>query len=109
MDEAEDSAGLKLVSLGFVAVIAIAGLVIMLTQADVTGNVSGLQKLGTRGIIERTPYEACRATHTGSESGLVFEWSGVIDPRGDLVQCVDPLDPTDPDKAHWAELKLKYG
>jgi hypothetical protein len=109
MDDAEDAAGLRLVSLGFVAVIAIAGLIVMLTQSEVTGKVSGLQKLGTQGIVERTPYEACRAVHTGSESGLVFIWSGVVDPRNELALCIDPMDPDDPDKAHWAELKLKYG
>lgn len=102
----EETAGLKLVGLGFVAVIAIAGLVLLFTQTTVTGQVSGLQKLGTAGIIERTPYEACRALHTGAEDGLVPVWTGVIDPRSDLIQCASPTDPT---MVWWAELKIKYG
>ncbi len=101
-----ETAGLKLVGLGFVAVIAIAGLVLLFTQTTMTGQVSGLQKLGTAGIIERTPYEACRAVHTGSENGIVPVWTGVIDPRSSLVQCANP---TDPNLVYWAELKLKYG
>lgn len=105
-DPNEEAAGLKLVSLGFVAVIAIAGLVLLFTQASVTGEVSGLQKLGTQGIIERTPYEACRAAHTGAEDGYVFVWTGVIDPRNNMVLCVDPNDPN-PDQAHWVELAKK--
>ena len=61
--DSRDSAGLRLVALGFVAVIAIAGLVMLFTQtkASVTGNLAGMQKLGTSGTVLRTPYEACRA------------------------------------------------
>lgn len=106
MEDSNDLAGLKLVGLGFVAVIAIAGLVLLFTQTNVTGNVSALQRLGTSGIIERTPYEACRAVHTGAEDGIVPVWTGAIDPRNDLIQCASP---TNPNLVYWAELKLKYG
>jgi hypothetical protein len=101
-----ETAGLRLIGLGFVAVIAVAGLVLMLTQVGITGKVSGLQKLGTQGIIERTPYEACRAVHTGAEDGVVPVWSGFVDPRNELVECVSP---TNPNKRYYAELRLKYG
>jgi hypothetical protein len=100
-----DALGLKLVSLGFVAVIAIAGLVLLFTQTDVTGQVSGLQRLGTQGIIERTPYEACRAVR----DDINYVWNGYIDPRNNLIQCVDVRDPTNPNRVHWVELQLKYG
>lgn len=101
-----EKTALKLVGLGFVAVIALAGLVIMFTQTGVTGNVSGLQKLGTRGVIERTPYEACRAVHTGAEDGVVPVWNGYLDPRNGIIQCVSP---TNPNKIYMAELQLAYG
>lgn len=107
MDDAGEAQGLKLVSLGFVAVIAIAGLVLMLTQTEITGQVSSLQKLGTQGIVERTPYEACRAVHTGSENGVVWVWNGVIDPRNNMIACVDPTAPDRMDRVHWVELAKK--
>ncbi len=101
----EDTAGLRLVTLGFVAVIALAGLVLMFTQAGLTGGVSGMQKLGTEGNIERTPYEACRVIQEDVE----YVWNGMIDPWNQLIACVDPRDPTNEKKVYWAELKLKYG
>ncbi len=108
----DNAAGLKLVTLGFVAVIAIAGLVLMFTQTStITGNAgrSGIQKLSTEGLIERSPYEACRAVHTGSEHGMVYVWNGMIKPRNNLIACVDPLDPTNEARVRWVELNLKYG
>jgi len=97
---------LKLVSLGFVAVLAIAGLVILFTQAKITGNLAGMQKLGTTSVIERTPYEACRGVRI---QGQQFVWSGFVDPWNQLAECVDPLDPKNPNRVFYAELKLKYG
>ncbi|MEM4247633.1 MAG: hypothetical protein QXR48_00880 [Candidatus Woesearchaeota archaeon] len=105
-DENNDATGLKLVSLGFVAVIAIAGLVLLFTQTSVTGDLAGMQKLGTSGVIERTPYEACRSVRI---QGQQFVWSGFIDPWNQLAECVDPLDPTNPNRVFYAELKLAYG
>jgi hypothetical protein len=106
MEDPQESLGLKLVSLGFVAVIAIAGLVLMLTQTSVTGNLAGMQKLGTSGVIERTPYEACRGVRI---QGQQFIWNGFYDPWNQLVECVDPLDPENPNRIFKAELKLAYG
>jgi len=105
-DQQDDSLGLKLVSLGFVAVIAIAGLVVLFTQSSVTGNLAGMQRLGTSGVTERTPYEACRDVRL---QGQQFVWSGFIDPWNQLAECVDPLDPTNPNRVFYAELKLAYG
>jgi hypothetical protein len=104
--EQNDSLGLKLVSLGFVAVIAIAGLVVLFTQTSITGNLAGMQRLGTAGVIERTPYEACRDVRI---QGQQFIWSGFVDPWNQLAECVDPLDPKNPNRAFYAELKLAYG
>jgi hypothetical protein len=98
--------GLKLVALGFVAVIAIAGLVLLFTNAPITGNLAGMQKLGTAGVVTRTPYEACRDVHI---QGQQFVWNGFYDPWNSLAQCVDPLDPQNPNRVFMAELKLAYG
>jgi hypothetical protein len=98
-----DSMALKLVALGFVAVIAIAGLVILFTQSTITGNLAGLQKLGANYITERTPYEACRGVHL---QGQQFVWNGFMDPWDQRVQCVDPLDPTNPNRVFMADLKI---
>ncbi|MEM4242843.1 MAG: hypothetical protein QXM31_02990 [Candidatus Woesearchaeota archaeon] len=106
MEDERESLGLKLVSLGFVAVIAIAGLVLLFTQASVTGNLAGMQKLGTSGVIERTPYEACRGVRI---QGQQFVWNGFVDPWNQLAACVDPLDPENPNRVFYAELKLAYG
>jgi hypothetical protein len=100
-----DSLGLKLVALGFVAVIAIAGLVLLFTQSTITGNLAGMQKLGTSGVITRTPYEACRDVHI---QGQQFIWNGFVTSDG-LIQCVDPLDPENPNRVFMADLKLAYG
>ncbi len=99
-----DALGLKLVSLGFVAVIAIAGLVLLFTQTGVTGDVSGFQHRGLTGPVQRTPYEACRAVHAGAEDGVVPVWNGFIDPWNNMIQCVSP---TNPNKVYWVELTKK--
>jgi hypothetical protein len=104
MVDTADSNGVKLVGLGFVAVIAIAGLVLLLTQTSVTGQVSSYQKLGTSGVMLRTPYEACRALHAGAEDGIVPVWNGFIDPRNNMIQCVSP---TNPNKVYSVELLKK--
>lgn len=108
MDSEQDSGGVRLVALGFVAVIAIAGLVLIFTQssASITGNLAGMQRLGTQGVIERTPYEACRSVHM---NGQQFIWDGYYDPWGNMVNCVDPKDPKNPYRTFKAELKLAYG
>ena len=116
-----------MVGLGFVAVIAIAALVIMFTQTgritgnafdatvtgDITGIASGIEPHGY-GIIERTPYEACRALRSGNRHGLVPVWRGDYDPYGNMIICVDPLEADnpyrlDPHAGNRVELKLKYG
>ena len=107
MAQNNDTAGLRLVLLGFVAVIALAGLVLMFTQqSSVTGQLSGMQKIGTAGVIERTPYEACRAVRP---HGVQYIWSGEYDPWGNMISCIDPWDPDNKNKVYWAELKLAYG
>jgi hypothetical protein len=106
MDAGNDSLGLKLVALGFVAVIAIAGLVLLFTQSSVTGNLAGMQRLGTQGVVTRTPYEACRAVRM---NGQQFVWDGYYDPWSNMINCVDPLDPKNPYRTFKAELKLAYG
>ena len=121
----KSSLGIKIVGLGFVAVIAIAGLVILFTKTEITGQVSGYQKLGTSGTIHRTPYEACRAVRAGAEDGLVPVWNGVVNPvirtgttenlrraaartikPTTLIECVSP---TNPNKIYWVETQLAYG
>jgi len=98
-----------MVALGFVAVIAIAGLVLLLTQSGVTGKVSGTQKLGVEGVQLRSPYEACRAVrNTDSAVGARYVWNGFIDPRNQLIACVDPTDPENFYKTHYVELQMKY-
>jgi hypothetical protein len=106
MEANEEAAGLRLVALGFIAVIAIAGLVLLFTQSTITGNLAGMQRLGTAGVIERTPYEACRDVHI---QGQQFVWDGYYNPWGNTINCVDPLDPTNPYRVFKAELKLAYG
>ena len=111
-----EATGLKLISLGFIAVIAIAGLVLMFTQApifsnltdaSITGNLAGMQKLGTRGIMIRTPYEACRSVRPTNPSSPRYVWSG--DRVGSMIMCIDPTAPNNIDRAHWVDLQLKYG
>jgi hypothetical protein len=106
---ANDAAGLRLVLLGFVAIIAIAGLVLLFTQTGrITGQVSSsYYRITENPIITRTPYEACRALRTGN--GLVPEWDMVVNPKTTLIKCVDPTDPTNALKAHYVELQTKHG
>ena len=109
--DSRDAAGVRLVALGFVAVIAIAGLVLLFTQtkATVTGNLAGMQKLGVQGVTLRTPYEACRAVrNTNPAIGARYVWNGYIDPRNSLIACVDPTDPENFYKTHYVELQTKY-
>lgn len=104
MNDLADSRGVKLVGLGFVAVIAIAGLVLLFTQTSVTGQISSYQHIGMDGPMMRTPYEACRAVHIGAEDGIVPVWNGFIDPRNNMIQCVSP---TNPNKVYQVELLKK--
>ena len=109
--DSRDSAGVRLVALGFVAVIAIAGLVMLFTQtkASVTGNLAGMQRLGTTGTILRTPYEACRAVrNTNPAIGARYVWNGFIDTRNNLIACVDPTDPDNFVKTHYVELQTTH-
>lgn len=123
-DQTQESHGLQLVGLGFVAVIALAGLVLLLTQTSaITGEVSGMQNLGGRGILVRTPYEACRAVRVGD--GLMPVWTDTVrtDMRANKVQnprrieastitqptLYECTSPKYPNRIYYVEPLLKYG
>jgi hypothetical protein len=100
----QNNSGLRLVLLGFVAVIAIAGLVVLFTQnTKITGNAA----LRGYDVYTRTPYEACRALRTGND--LVPDATMVVNPKTTLIKCVDPWDPDNTQKAHYVELQYKRG
>lgn len=114
--ERNETANLRLISLGFVAIIAIAGLVLMLSSstgissfgdATITGNLAGTQRIGTNGVIIRSPYEACRALRVGNQHGMVPVWDGYYNKWNNLIRCVDPLDPTNQNKFRYVELAYK--
>jgi hypothetical protein len=122
MNSEEERKGVRLVGLGFVAVVAIAGLVLMLTQTgkisgkafdatvtgDITGIASGIEP-HRYGPFMRTPYEACRALRSGNRHGLVPVWNGFYDPWNHIIECEDPLEKGNPYRRHRVELQLKYG
>lgn len=95
----------NLIFLGLVAVIGIGGLVVLFTKTNITGNLAGLQRLGTAGIVERTPYEACRTARVGCQDGLVPYWTGRVDEFGH-VECACR---TYPQQTSWIDTKLAYG
>jgi hypothetical protein len=103
--EGSDTSRTNLVFLGLIAVIGIGGLVVLFTEQGVTGNLAGLQRLGTSGVIERSPYEACRAARVGCQDGLVPLWTGNIDPNG-LIECQCR---SYPHQTSWVDTKLAYG
>ena len=100
-----DNAKTNIIFLGLVGVIGIGSLVIMFTETGLTGDLAGLQKLGTQGVIERSPYEACRAVRVGCQDGLVPYWTGRIDTTG-LIECACR---SYPQQKSWVDTKLAYG